>query len=142
MGAGPERGPGGGEQPPGGITQRMLLGEQRLWMERLLFGEAGSRRFTQDSPVLPDVWIRYGMRHFDKHGDKRRTGDSSDAIDLLLTPYKTAPVGKLGRVLSARLLDYQSTDSWKDWREQVTRDALAYNESSVAVRLYLDELIR
>jgi hypothetical protein len=29
-------------------------------IEELIFGEVRYRRFTQDSPVMPDVWIAFG----------------------------------------------------------------------------------
>ncbi|MEA2344266.1 MAG: hypothetical protein QOF63_2435, partial [Thermoanaerobaculia bacterium] len=31
----------------------------RKLMEQLMFGAGTVRRFTQDSPVLPDVWLQY-----------------------------------------------------------------------------------
>ncbi len=128
--------------PPGPPPTRLSIGERRLWLERLLFGEGGSRRFTQDSPVLPDVWIRFGMRHLDPDGDRRRTNDASDAIDLLLTPHRDTPVGLLGRALKERLESYVAPPPWRAWRGTSTSPDLAYNESNVAVRLFFDELVR
>ena len=119
---------------------RLSVGERRLWLERLLFGDASSRRFTQDSPVLPDVWIRYGMRHLEPDGDRRRTKDAFDSIDLLLTPHRDAPVAVLSRALDARRQAYQAPGDWPSWRDAGPA-ALAYNESNVAVRLFLDELV-
>src|SRR4051812_44871793 len=47
--------------------------DERLWIEKLVFGSESARRFTQDSPVLPDVWIAFA----------REPGRSRQ---LLLTP--------------------------------------------------------
>ena len=41
-------------------------------MEQLLFGTGRARRFTQDSPVLPDVWLEYAKQPADDAG--RRAG--------------------------------------------------------------------
>ena len=35
-------------------------------MEQLLFGIGRARRFTQDSPVLPDVWLEYAKQPTDE----------------------------------------------------------------------------
>ena len=47
-------------------TKRRRAGSpQRLTrdlMEQLLFGTGRARRFTQDSPVLPDVWLEYAKQ--------------------------------------------------------------------------------
>ena len=50
----------------------------------------GHRRFTQDSPVLPDVWIHYGLEPRRRH-------------DLLLTPAFERSPGTLKNELRARL---------------------------------------
>ena len=45
-------------------------------MEQLLFGTGRARRFTQDSPVLPDVWLEYAKQPADDPGRRpaRRAG--------------------------------------------------------------------
>ena len=53
-------------------TKRRRAGSpQRLdrdLMEQLLFGTGRARRFTQDSPVLPDVWLQYAKQPEDADG--------------------------------------------------------------------------
>ncbi len=66
----------------------------------LVYGPAtGGRRFTQDSPVLPDVWLEFGMH-------------PGAARDLLLTPFSIGdvrtPPGELYRMVSRRLKEYRS----------------------------------
>ena len=39
------------------------MGEKRDFLEELVYSaletDGGFRRFTQDSPIMPDVWIRW-----------------------------------------------------------------------------------
>jgi hypothetical protein len=85
----------------------------------------GPRRFTQDSPVLPDVWIRY-------------VEAPDDPQHLLLTPHFSATAGEIGGALRVRLLarpgERRSAGS--------QRPRIAYNEAYVATELYFDELVR
>lgn len=119
----------------------------------LIYGDGASRRYTQDSPVLPDVWIAFAE-------------NPGEPQDLLLTPYvdpKRAPLtpGKLCRELQL-LLEPPNARSAKFQRrtaaaepvalaldekgrvEAVRSDAhgLAYNQANVVVRLWFDELVR
>ncbi len=84
-----------------------------------IFGTEQLKRFTQDSPVMPDVWLQYGRK-------------PDDPIDLLLEPYADASTAELARaVLEA---DHSAKDP-----EPLQ---LAYNQSHVAVRLTFEELLR
>jgi len=44
---------------------------------KIIYGQGPIQRFTQDSPVLADVWIAYAE-------------DPESQQDLLLTPYQSA----------------------------------------------------
>jgi hypothetical protein len=64
------------------VTSRERDFQKRDFFENLVYtgfepvsrrARAGQRRFTQDSPVLPDVWIHYGL-------------EPKEPLDLLLTP--------------------------------------------------------
>src|SRR4051812_21251690 len=84
-----------------------------------IFGSEQLKRFTQDSPVMPDVWLAYG-RH------------PNDAIDLLLEPHETSTTAELTQaVLQA---DHSPTEP--------APIKLAYNQSHVAVALTFGELLR
>ncbi len=111
-------------------AERPALG--RRFLEELIFAFDGSRRFTQDSPVLPDVWIYYGCE------------DPLGALDLLLTPHWGTRAGALARRLRAdRLLDYRRahpTQLWTGRERAPTR--IAYTHANVAARLFFDELVR
>ena len=84
-----------------------------------IFGDEQLKRFTQDSPVMPDVWLEYGA-------------NPTGTIDLLLEPHEETTTGALARaVLEAD----HSPDSPGELE-------LAYNGSHVAVRLTFEQMLR
>lgn len=114
---------------------------------RVLYGDPRGpiQRFTQDSPVLADVWIGFAEA-------------PGEPQDLLLTPFQRtlalpagraagtdalSTPGKLARDLRERLSAERRTARWRKWTgtRDVTLD-LAYNQSTVAVRVWFDELVR
>lgn len=101
----------------------------RKVLEPLIFGGGVARRFTQDSPVLPDVWMTYG----DNCGAE---------VDLLLNPYGETTPGKLFNALRERLLEMRKAADPNDKDSTPTATNLAYNQSTVVVTLRFDELIR
>ena len=115
----------------------------------IVYGQPNSpiQRFTQDSPVLADVWIAYAQ-------------NPREPQDLLLTPYQSALAlpssqpaadqgalltpGRLAKRLKARLEKERRSPRWKRWgrdRESARPD-IAYNQTTVAARLWFDELVR
>jgi serine protease AprX len=82
-----------------------------------VFGVQQMRRYTQDSPVMPDVWLAYG-----KHPTAR--------VDLLLEPHREAGAAALALAL-------QQTPMTAE--RPVMR--LAYNQSHVAAKLTFEELV-
>lgn len=101
----------------------MLLSDKEI--EYLIFGTERQRRFTQDSPVLPDVWLEYN-----------KVGPDAQ-IDLLLTPYKNRQPSELYKKLRERLRAEDAIRPDKKRARQIT-----YNEAYVVARLTLDEVIR
>lgn len=93
----------------------------RELIEILIFGTERQRRFTQDSPVLPDVWLEYNKK-------------PGQDVDLLLTPYRDGQPAELYTRLRARLKGHGDRPG-SPWR-------ITYNESYVVARLTLRELIR
>lgn len=107
---------------------------ERAWLEQLIFRAATSRRFTQDSPVLPDVWLEFGTA-FSKSPASR--------VDLLITPHRDASASELGAALRYALREEQESPAWRAvHRESNANPELAYSQANVAVRLTLSELIR
>ncbi|HEY0051588.1 MAG TPA: S8 family peptidase, partial [Pyrinomonadaceae bacterium] len=99
-------------------------------LEEVIFGKTGFRRFTQDSSVLPDVWMDFGTEP-----DKQ--------FDLLLTPVWGKAPGKISNIIDERLKAERETERWNAvHRPQGEATEMAYNTSTIAVRLYFDEMIR
>ena len=82
-----------------------------------VFGLGQLRRYTQDSPVMPDVWLAFG-----RDPDKR--------LDLLLEPHREAGAAALALALQQTPLTAE---------RPVMR--LACNQSHVAAALTFEELV-
>jgi serine protease AprX len=99
-------------------------------LEEIVFGKTGFRRFTQDSPILPDVWIEFGL-------------NPRAQLDLLLTPHWGSAPGKLSNDIAKRLEKEKKSAAWAKLPRDKGKGAdIAYNVSTLAVRLYFDEVIR
>jgi hypothetical protein len=97
----------------------------------VLFGTGGARRFTQDSPILPDVWITYDA----PKGEDESADPFAKTQDLLLTPHFGGLSGRAARDLRAAL---------ERSRDRLGREppSIAQLPGVVAAKLYLDELLR
>lgn len=97
---------------------------ERSFVEKLMFGTGRARRFTQDSPVLPDVWLAYaGALDKDNILHSER-----GALELLLTPYRDAPPGVIRNWLLERLPKKSAR--------------VIYNQTTVMTDLHFEELVR
>jgi len=96
---------------------------RRETIEHLFYGRPEQqRRFTQDFPVLPDVWIEYGR-------------EPKARIEVLLTPHNESDAPTVARVLRERLAaDAHATGS--------TGGHVLYNESVVMAALTFPQLLR
>lgn len=102
----------------------------RAQLEDLIYRQDGLTRFTQDSPVLPDVWFEFG-----KNPNAR--------IDLLLNPHYEASPGRVAQVIEERLAVEQKSKAASKFKCDDKRGTdIAYNQSTVVVRLCFHELIR
>lgn len=89
--------------------------ELRHW----ILGGGDDRRRTQDSPIMPDVWIAYGE-------------DWPRPVDLLLTPHAESDAVKLAEAVRAQLgLELDET-----------AHRFAYNRAYIAIEVDLYELIQ
>ncbi|HEU4435677.1 MAG TPA: S8 family peptidase [Pyrinomonadaceae bacterium] len=103
---------------------------ERRDLEKLIYGEGGSRRFTQDSPVLPDVWFEFG---------EKLTGK----VDLLLNPHYEASPGRVAQVVEERLAHEEGSAAAANFPcDDNGGPDIAYNQSTVVVRLCFRELVR
>ena len=95
---------------------------QRETIERLFYGEPEhQRRFTQDFPILPDVWIEYGK-------------NPAGRVELLLTPHNESDSATLARALRQRLADEPQAAG--------PSARVLYNESVVLAALTFPQLLR
>ena len=92
---------------------RLELRQLAPWV----FGLGQLRRYTQDSPVMPDVWTAFGE-------------DPDGRLDLLLEPHRDAGAGALALALN---------DTKLTPKKPVMK--LAYNQSHVAAALTFGELV-
>jgi len=97
---------------------------KRTFVEKLMFGTGRARRFTQDSPVLPDVWLAYAGAMEEDHV----MCSGRKALELLLTPWRDVQPGIVRNALLKELAD-------KDAR-------VIYNQTTVMVDLHFEELVR
>jgi len=71
---------------------------ERERIEELFYGRADNqRRFTQDFPILPDVWIAYGHK-------------PAERVELLLTPHNESDAVSVARALPTSLSDSSCFD--------------------------------
>ena len=121
-------------------------------MEQLLFGTGRARRFTQDSPVLPDVWLEYAKQPPDDagrragatgQGSRRAPADPFPPVKLLLTPYREVAAGEVRRTVRERLPVERRAAAWRAFGhapEPLPR--VVYNLSTVAATLHFEDLVR
>ncbi len=106
----------------------------RELIERILFGADGTgHRFTQDGPVLPEVWVAYAA------SPQRR-------IPLLLTPHYEIPAGQVARELLGGFVSPGGglTDVDRNTARlpgASTEARVAYIDQLVAANLSYDELL-
>jgi hypothetical protein len=89
-------------------------------LQTLLFGTERLRRFTQASPVMPDVWMEYNEK-------------AGEPVDLLFTPHERSNARELYKELREQLLANKGRKH--NWE-------LTYNDAYVVGKLTFTELVR
>src|SRR6185295_11259479 len=108
---------------------------KRDQIEELFYGKPEQqRRFTQDFPILPDVWIEYG-----KAPDRR--------VEVLLTPHYESDAPNMARALRARLqtdrqVAVKRRGAKKAGAAGADRPRVLFNESVVLASLSFREMLR
>ena len=98
----------------------------RSVIEQLIFDRFRVRlRYTQDSPIFPDVWLAY-YDHLKELSTFR--------ADLILTPHRQSNAAELFLELSQSLHQESNVKNARDWQ-------LASNGETVAASLTLRELL-
>ncbi len=103
------------------------MNENIAFFEDFIFRKTnGVNRFTQDSPIFPEVWAQYFMANKDQ------------AVDLIFTTHRKYAAAQLLTILRENLLDYhrkseskKTTFSW----------SLATSGETIAGKLTFEELI-
>jgi serine protease AprX len=132
------------------MTAEIETPETRLYLERwlveqLMFGSGRVRRFTQDTPVLPDVWLEYALdpKDFTNRQTQRDLDDPHARVNLLLTPVRQKAAGVVAEELRKRVAKKRSAGSWTPFGHPTHRPArIIYNQSTVAATLYFEDLVR
>src|SRR2546428_2260666 len=106
---------------------------KREQIEELFYGKPNQqRRFTQDFPILPDVWIAYAEK-------------SHDRFELLLSPHSRSDASTLARALRERLKaerELSNGDRWRKEHQGEQRPRILFNESVVLAYFSFWELMR
>ena len=121
--------------PARGVRPAPVQALTRDLMELLMFGTGRTRRFTQDSAVLPDVWLEYAKQQTDS--------DPFPPVKLLLTPFRDTGAGEIRALLRSRLAVERRSAGWRAFGHapEVT-PRIVYNQSTVAATLYFEDLVR
>jgi hypothetical protein len=117
----------------------------RRIVERLMFGTGRARRFTQDSPVLPDVWLEYAKGLAERAGPypSDRENEPFPAVRVLLTPFRETPPGEVAKELRERLPVERGSRQWRAFgHAPKTAPRICYNQTTVAATLYFEDLVR
>jgi serine protease AprX len=113
-----------------GNVKRNAVVIPREQLEELIYGGGGGRRFTQDSPILPDVWFEFGK-------------NPNGRADLLLNPHYDSSPELVAKLVEYRLSQEQASGAAKRFAcDDKTDPAIAYNQSTVVARLCFHELVR
>jgi serine protease AprX len=111
---------------------------EREWLRHVIFRSDALRRFTQDSPILPEVWLTAGVEY---------CMDENVRVDLLLVPHRDRTAAELGVELRQRLKaiapDALPVSHEGGTDRLITRPVwtLSVSQTAVAVSLTLQELI-
>ncbi len=93
----------------------------RRQFRHLVYEGPDGDRFTQDSPIMPDVWFAFAE-------------DPGARVDLLIEPYRGEPPGRVATELRQGLSAGSTTDA-------AFAAEIAFEESMVAARLTLREIL-
>lgn len=107
---------------------------ERSVLENIIFGPTYSRRFTQDTPLLPDVWLAYAR-------------DPSGPLGLILEPERNRRSGEAALAIRDRLQLFREhcphlpkADGSSKPRKRKSAD-IAHLPGIIVLRVYFDELI-
>ncbi|HEX6179301.1 MAG TPA: S8 family serine peptidase, partial [Thermoanaerobaculia bacterium] len=118
---------------------------ERWLVEQLMFGTGKARRFTQDSPVLPDVWLEFATDPAKKDVQMTALIDEANGhppLKLLLTPYRDTPAGEVRKKVMERVRKERQDDVSKEYHANPLPPRVVYNQSTVMATLYFEDVVR
>mgnify|MGYP001820083856 CR=1 FL=1 len=104
------------------------MADRRDFFENLVYGGKERRRFTQQSPVMPDVWIQYGMHP----GDQK---------ELLMVPNWQYTTLDLTSHVKRRLQAKDGEERFSRFRlagKKLGPPAVVHNQNVVAATIWFD----
>lgn len=108
---------------------------ERSLIEHIFYGKTDERRrYTQDFPILPEVWAEFGEH-------------PRDRVELLLTPHYRTDSATLARALRERLraeraITIDGKNAWATHHGPEDRPRILYNGSVVLAKFSFWELMR
>ena len=103
------------------------------FINTLLFETPGGHRFTQDSPILPNVWVAYAL-------------DPTSPQDHILTLHRDKSSGQAALVLRQMIKRTRTRRKKTILRNGLEQDRapirMSYIPGQIAVSLYFDEMMR
>lgn len=111
---------------------------EREWLRNVIFYADKLRRFTQDSPILPEVWLLGGVEF---------CADPGVRVDLLLSPHRDRSAADLAVALRERLRevspDAQPVARSRRTDRLITRPVwtLSVSQTAVAAAMTLEETV-
>ncbi|MHA7775535.1 S8 family peptidase [Roseibium sp. M-1] len=107
-----------------------VLKRRLAFANSLLFETPGGLRFTQDSPILPNVWLAFATRPHDQH-------------ELILTCAEEGGTGQAAQEIRQMLNTLREKDPTTETGKLTRKEPrVSYIPGQIAVRLYFDELMR
>src|SRR5262245_9948950 len=124
-----------------GIDDEGRLDEATL--RRFVFQTFGRARRTQDSPVMPDVWLRY-IRIAERISTARSRDRTNDTIDLLLTPWSGVRPGEIAKRMREGLTQPSKADEKKRGgkNKRLSAARIALSDSRVVACVDFETLVR
>jgi serine protease AprX len=111
-------------------NQESVVHLTRAQVEDLLFGPISGRRLTQDSPILPDVWLAYAPIVVEGNPLQPPKEEKRETEQLLLTPHFGSTPGEV----AVRLRELMGTEA--------SPAKIAYNQTYVAAKLTFKQLVQ
>ncbi|WP_347140875.1 S8 family peptidase [Paracoccus sp. SSK6] len=110
-------------------TPAALSPERRQALMDVIFRTFGHSRFTQDSPLRPDVWVAYW--------EKLAAGEKDPRVDLILTPAEGSSPGRAAVALEAMLADADGPLKQTEGERVKMRETcrIAYSRTAVQAAL-------